>query len=885
MARGKGKGGPLRPNDKCTKTGNLVIDVMRSKHPKLGIPAQDAASDDYGGLPGFGRYLEAPMTPPHASDHGTIGSVGSKLHGGAGPSGVDAFLLRLLLQRFGTASENLRKELSLWSEWLSNESPPWAAIRALNAKRGVPLDKEPGTRPIHVGEIYMRLIGKDLLTTARDSAKEACGSLQLCAGLEAGIEGGIHAVREVWEGEGWATEAAVDQNNPFVPYVEAVEKGESSAEDLSEMWSELPAVQAKGLSMFDARNGFNELKRYQMLWNVRHRWPKGSRLAFNCYRHFNLVIVRRGDGETAHVITHEEGLSQGDPLAMILYGVALLPLVEKLKEAVPEALIPMFADDAAAVANFTHCASCLEFLCAKGPIYGYHPEAEKTKVICSAADEAEAKAAFLARNLNVQVSRGERYLGAFMGSAVERDKWVLGKAAEWAECVRILASIAKRYPQTAYACFVTCLQAEWQYVARTTPDLGALFEDVERAIRNSFLPALLGVEAVTAEQRALTSQGVKQAGLAIRNPVDCAELNYGVSKRAVEELVKSMVTGTRLSLAEHRSKVRVSSTWGRGEQICSEEAANTRRANELGLREKHRLQRACNSGIWLSVLPNRFNGTVLSAEEFRDNLRLRYNLLPLDLPEKCDGCGAGFSVDHALSCKVGGLVHIRHDDVAQEFGFLCGKAFKPSRVSFEPLINTRGARDEERRTENNQRTANNNTGANGLEGIRTAEDERADQTHSPYVAENENRGDIAVDGFWSHGRRCIFDVRITDTENRSSRNQDPAKVLKKCEQLKKDKHLRACLEQRRDFTPLVYSVDGMSGRETKQAEKQVASALSYKWQREYSEMVAFVRARMALSVVRANTLLLRGSRSRRNRRTQIDEGAAMEGWQAWRERF
>ncbi|KAL7503627.1 hypothetical protein ACHAXN_001389 [Cyclotella atomus] len=157
--------------------------------------------------------------------------------------------------------------------------------------------------------------------------------------------------------------------------------------------------------------------------------------------------------------------------------------------------------------------------------------------------------------------------------------------------------------------------------------------------------------------------------------------------------------------------------------------------------------------------------------------------------------------------------------------------------------------------------------------------------HAPYVAGNENRGDIAVDGFWKHGRRCFFDVRITDTESRSTRNVDPAKVLAKCEQLKKDKHLRPCLEQRRDFTPLVYSVDGMSGRETRQAERKIASALSHKWHREYSEMVAFVRARMALSVVRSNSMLLRGSRTRRSRQPLIDKGAAMEGWQTWRERF
>ena len=56
---------------------------------------------------------------------------------------------------------------------------------------------------------------------------------------------------------------------------------------------------------------------------------------------------------------------------------------------------------------------------------------------------------------------------------------------------------------------------------RTVPDIGAIFDPVERAIRNSFLPSLLGVAEVSAELRELTSQGVKQAGLAIRNPVDC----------------------------------------------------------------------------------------------------------------------------------------------------------------------------------------------------------------------------------------------------------------------------------------------------------------------------------------------------------------------------
>ena len=148
---------------------------------------------------------------------------------------------------------------------MANESPPWAAIRALNAKRGVALDKVPGTRPVHVGEVFMRALGKDLLVTARDDAKEACGSAQLCAGLEAGIEGGIHVVKEAWEEEGWEHDFAPAPSNPFTPYVEAAEKESEhfDVDELMEMEKELPEISAKGMALFDARNGFNELKRYQ----------------------------------------------------------------------------------------------------------------------------------------------------------------------------------------------------------------------------------------------------------------------------------------------------------------------------------------------------------------------------------------------------------------------------------------------------------------------------------------------------------------------------------------------------------------------------------------------------------------------------------------------
>ena len=53
----------------------------------------------------------------------------------------------------------------------------------------------------------------------------------------------------------------------------------------------------------------------------------------------------------------------------------------------------------------------------------------------------------------------------------------------------------------------------------------------------------------------------------------------------------------------------------------------------------------------------------------------------------------------------------------------------------------------------------------------------------------ELRGDVAVRGFWRRGRRTIFDVRVTDTDNPSQRNQDVEKVLRRHETMKKGKYL------------------------------------------------------------------------------------------------
>ena len=84
--------------------------------------------------------------------------------------------------------------LNIEADWMANSSPSWSAYRALMACRLVALDKRPGVRPVGIGETLRQALAKLVMRAAGEQAKTACGNLQLCAGLEAGIEGATHTV-------------------------------------------------------------------------------------------------------------------------------------------------------------------------------------------------------------------------------------------------------------------------------------------------------------------------------------------------------------------------------------------------------------------------------------------------------------------------------------------------------------------------------------------------------------------------------------------------------------------------------------------------------------------------------------------------------------------
>jgi hypothetical protein len=272
-------------------------------------------------------------------------------------------------------------------------------------------------------------------------------------------------------------------------------------------------------------------------------------------------------GQPAIILLSKEGVTQGDPLAMALYGIALLPLAEILRAEEPSVMQPWFADDSAMQGRAPPAARCFPNCCKVGPHFGYHPEPEKLHYICPLADEAAARAAFEAEGYTkVSFCRGHRYVGGFVGSKAMRDRWIEPKIEEWVHGVKELSKVAQRYPQTAYAGFTQSLQSEWQYISRCVAGSEEFLQPGEDAICEYFLPAILQEPAdnIDDEFRTLLGHGVKQGGITVRNPTLTASRLFESSEAACAALVGCLLSDEALDLRAHVQCVRQASTVMRG---------------------------------------------------------------------------------------------------------------------------------------------------------------------------------------------------------------------------------------------------------------------------------------------------------------------------------
>ena len=123
-------------------------------------------------------------------------------------------------KNFGKVGKDIRTAIAKMSIRLCTKdiqtSPESNSLEAYTANRLIPLKKEPtGIRPIGIGEVLRRIIGKAIVTEIKVDLMESAGCLQLCAGQKSGCEAAVHAMREIFEQQGTDGVLFIDASNAF----------------------------------------------------------------------------------------------------------------------------------------------------------------------------------------------------------------------------------------------------------------------------------------------------------------------------------------------------------------------------------------------------------------------------------------------------------------------------------------------------------------------------------------------------------------------------------------------------------------------------------------------------------------------------------------------
>ena len=136
-------------------------------------------------------------------------------HGSHGPSGLDGNEWRRILMHFDQQSDETSKTLAKIAQKISTEILSPELLEPFNACRLIPLDKNPGVRPIGISEVIRRIIGRTITKCLQSELMVLGSNHQLCLGQKCGIEYAIHTLRKQYEKSDSDTILLIDAENAF----------------------------------------------------------------------------------------------------------------------------------------------------------------------------------------------------------------------------------------------------------------------------------------------------------------------------------------------------------------------------------------------------------------------------------------------------------------------------------------------------------------------------------------------------------------------------------------------------------------------------------------------------------------------------------------------
>ena len=642
------------------KMSEDVMTELRNLHPE----AQPASADTL--MSGDIPYFD-PVRFTNIDDK-AIATAALKTRGSAGPSGLDADGWRRMLvsKNFGKTGKDLRVSIAKMAQNLCSREVQEivgtenSSIEAYTSNRLIPLLKSPsGIRPIGIGEVLRRIIGKAVVIELKPDLVDCGGSLQVCTGIKAGCEAAAHAINTVFAEE-----------------------------------------ETDGVLLVDASNAFNSINRKALLHNIRYICPQLSTYIRNCYKFPARLFV---SGEE---VASAEGTTQGDPTAMDAYAIGIRPLLSLIVPNPDTVKQVAYADDLAGGAHIEELRNwwdrCEQF----GPAIGYHPKAEKSWLVVKENELRKAEAIFEGTGVRI-TTVGRKYLGGFVGTEAGKIDYVDSLMKEWIYQLQELCKIAKSEPQAAYTAFTSGFKHKLTYFLRTIPDLQNILISLDEIIDNEFIPAITEGHHCSSDERVLLSLPVKMGGLGIPIFTELCDQEYASSRCSTEQLVDNLVH-QRPEMIIDAQKQKES------DAKIKKEKADRIKTTLDGLRTRmskdkirgNDLAQLKGASAWLNALPIAGEGYSLTKREFFDAIALRYRWDLKRLPFNCS-CSkkASFEPDHAMNCLTGGFVHRRHDGVRDILAQTLNQVAYDVRIEpqLQPLtgevIDQRGNLDDEARTD------------------------------------------------------------------------------------------------------------------------------------------------------------------------------------------
>eukprot|EP00731_Ephydatia_muelleri_P016081 Em0009g505a len=354
-------------------------------------------------------------------------------------------------------------------------------------------------------------------------------------------------------------------------------------------------------------------------------------------------------------------------------------------------------------------------------------------------------------------------------------------------------------------------------------DIQNLLVPLEHAIHEYLLPALTGRPSCSSLERSYLALPVRLGGLGIANPTETSAPAFLASVKLTAPLTSMIMSTETTEIQLHLLQSLKRDISSENHKSLQQKAEGIYKLLPPSLQRC--FDQACEKGssAWLSALPIADHGFHLNKGEFRDALCLRYDWSLPNVPQHCS-CGKQFSVDHAMTCHLGGYLTVRHNDIRDFTASLLTEVCH--NVATEPTLQPLNGETFSYRTANTDAKA---------------------------------RADIRARGFGSKGQDAYFDVRVFHPNASSYVSKPLSALFRTHEQAKKREYGQRIRDVEQGvFTPLVFSTSGAMGTTFY---KRLADLLSDKQDKAYSLIMGWLRCRLSFAILHSAIMCLRRSRS------------------------